>query len=153
MISNPLGVVSDLVNDIHDALHHASSIFPSSTNLTCTFTANATANTWNAWAEIADSAATKLSAIFASVKGHITSMIIETLTQDNTIYMFQIAHGDDKTLITEGRFAGVNKFQAPNIQKRFWAPEFPAGCTIYYRMITATAEADACTVHFRYHTH
>jgi len=80
-------------------------------------------------------------------------MIIETISDNNAIYMMEIAWGAAKVLVTSGRFAGAGKFQAANFHKRFWTPHFPAGQTIYYRMKTETAVADACTIHFRYHTH
>ena len=141
------------LRDVDDATQHISSIFPSNTNLTCTFTAHANANTWSAWTEIADSAATKLSASFTTVPGHITSILIETISDDAAIYMYEIAWGAAKNPITSGRFAGVGKFQAANIQDRFWAPQFPAGQLIYYRMKTETAVANTCTIHLRYHAH
>ena len=137
----------------HDAVDHVTSIFPSDTNLTCTFTAHANAHTWSAWTEIADSAATKLSAAFATVEGHITSMVIETISDNAALYMYEIAWGVAKSLITSGRFAGAGKFQAAHIQDRFWPPPFPAGQLIYYRLKTETAVADTCTIHLRYHPH
>jgi len=139
------------IREIHDAVQHVTSIFPSDTNLTCTFTAHANANTWSAWTEIADSAATKLSAATATKSGHITSILIETVSDVNALYMFELAWGASKNLITTGRFAGSGKFQAAHIQDRFWAPNFPAGELIYYRLKTDTTVADTCTVHFRYH--
>ncbi len=141
------------LTEARDALSHVTSIFPAATNLTCTFTAHADAHTWSAWAEIVDSAATKLSAAFATILGHITAILIETVSDDATLYMFEIAWGAAKNLVTAGRFAGVGKFQQAHIQDRFWAPHFPAGQLIYYRMKTETAVADSCTVHFRYHPH
>ena len=141
------------LRDVDDATQHISSIFPSNTNLTCTFTAHANANTWSAWTEIADSAATKLSASFTTAPGHITSILIETISDDAAIYMYEIAWGAAKNPITSGRFAGVGKFQAAHIQDRFWAPQFPAGQLIYYRMKTETAVANTCTIHLRYHAH
>ena len=138
---------------IFDATQHITSIFPSDTNLTCTFTAHATANTWSAWAEIQDSAATKLSAATATSPGHLTSMIVETISDDTALYMYEISWGAAYNPITSGQFAGVGKFQAAHIQDRFWAPSFPAGQLIYYRMKTETGVADTCTVHFRYHIH
>lgn len=141
------------LREIDDATQHVTSIFPSNTNLTCTFTAHANAHTWSAWTEIADSAATKLSASFATMPGHITSMVIETISDNAAIYMIEIAWGAAKVPITAMRFAGVGKFQAAHIQDRFWAPSFPAGELIYYRMKTETAVADTCTVHLRYHAH
>jgi len=141
------------LSGIYDATHHVSSIFPSDTNLTCTFTAAAGANTWSAWTEIADNAATKLSTLFATSPGHITSMIIETVSDNAAIYMYELSWGAAKNLITSGRFAGSGKFQAAHIQDRFWAPAFQAGQLNYYRMKTETAVADTCRVHFRYHLH
>ena len=141
------------IRDTDDATQHVTSIFPSDTNLTCTFTAHANANTWSAWAEIADSGATKLSATFATMPGHISSMLVETISDNAAIYMIEIAWGAVKNLVTTMRFAGVGKFQAAHIQDRFWAHPFPAGQLIYYRMKTETAVADTCTVHFRYHVH
>jgi len=141
------------IRDTDDATQHVTSIFPSDTNLICTFTAHANANTWSAWTEIADSAATKLSAATATAPGHVTALVIETISDDNAVYMVELGWGAAKTLITVFRFAGGTKFQRPDMQKRFWAPHFPAGELIYYRMKTETAVADTCTVHFRYHCH
>jgi len=138
---------------IDDATRHVTSVFPSDTNLTCTFTAAAGANTWSAWTEIVDSGATTLSSIFATNRGHITEMVIETISDSAAIYMTEIAWGAAKSLITTARFAGVGKFQSANDVKRFWSPHLGAGQTIYYRMKTETAVADTCTVHFRYHLH
>ena len=112
-VNNPADI-SDLeanVADIDEATQHVTSIFPSDTNLTCTFTAHANANTWSAWAEIQDSGATKLSASCAIDPMHITALGIETLSETDTIYMIEIAWGTAKTLITSGRFAGATKFQ------------------------------------------
>jgi len=136
-----------------DAVRHVSDIFPDDTNLTCTFTAHANANTFSAWAEIVDSGATALSAAFAASEGHLTSMLIETVSDNGAIYMFEVSWGAAKNIVTRGRFAGAGKFQAAHIQDRFWAPEIPVGETVYYRLKTETAVADTCTVSFRYHIH
>ena len=137
---------------IHDAIEHVSSIFPSDTNLTCTLTAAAGANTWSAWTEIADSGATKLSDACATDM-HLTSMIVETVSDDAALYMIEISWGASNILHTTDRFAGAGKFQAAHMQSRYWAPPIPAGQLIYYRMKTDTAVADTCTVHFRLHCH
>lgn len=141
------------LRSIHDAIGHVTSIFPSDTNLTCTFTAHANAHTWSTWAEIVDSVGTKLSAAFATSPGHITSIVIETVSDNTALYMYEIAWGAAKNLVTSGRFAGSGKFQAAHIQDRFWAPNFPAGQLTYYQMKTDKAVADTCTVHLRYHSH
>ena len=136
-----------------DALHHPSVIFPSNTSLTCTFTAAATAHTFGEWAAIVDSGATGLSALFATEDGHISAILIETVSENDTIYEFEIAWGAGKVPIGEFRFAGETKFQAPNTTNRFWAHHVPKGQTVYYRMKSATAVADTCTLHLRVHTH
>ena len=140
------------LRDIHDAISHVSAIFPSDTNLTCTFTAHANAHTWSAWAEIVDSGATKLSDTCATPM-HLTSIVIETISDNTALYMLEISWGASNVVITRARFAGAGKFQAAHIQDRFWAPHIPAGQLIYYRMKTETAVADTATVHFRYHCH
>jgi len=151
------GIVDDILEDtidIHDAVSHVSSIFPADTNLTCTFTAHADEHTWSAWTEIVDSAATKLSAATAATPGHITSILVETVSDNTVLYMYEVAWGAAKVLITSGRFAGSGKFQAAHIQDRFWASNFPAGELIYYRLKSdKDASEDFCTVHFRYHIH
>ena len=139
--------------DIHDAIDHVTSIFPANTNLTCTFTAAATANAWSSWIEIADSSSNKLTTLFATYPGHLTCAMVETVSEVDTIYMVEISYGSSKIVVARVRFAGGTKFQAPNVHNRFWAPEIPVGETVYYRMKTATAVADTCTVHFRYHLH
>ena len=142
------------IRETHDATLHVTSIFPDDTDSTCTFATPATAHLWSDWTEIVDSPdGNKLSDAFADAPGHITSIVIETISDDAALYMYEIAWGAAKTLITSGRFAGAGKFQAAHIQDRFWAPNFPAGELIYYRMKTETAVADTCTVHFRYHPH
>ena len=141
------------IRDIDDSTQHTTSIFPSDTNLTCTFTAHANAHTWSAWTEIADSAATKLSASCATQPMHLTAIVIETISDNAAIYMLEISWGAAKVPITATRFAGVGKFQAAHITDRFWAHEIQKGQLIYYRMKTETAVADTCTVNFRHHCH
>jgi len=138
---------------VHDATCHTSYIFPSDTNLTCTFTAHANANVWSAQTIVADNAATQLSAVFTDDPGHITAALIETISDVNAVYMFELSWGASYTVITRMRFAGATKFVAAATLSRFWAPIIPAGEQIYYRMKTETAVADTCTVHFRYHIH
>ena len=148
--------VESKLRDILRALHHTSSVFPSDTNLTCTFTALNTANTFSNWAEIEDNTGgttLKLSAAFASKTGHITHILVETLSEADTIYEYEIGYGDTPIVVARSRFAGGTKFQAPDMVTRFWAPHIPAGMTVKYRMKSATAVADTCMVHIRYHTH
>lgn len=136
---------------IHHALSHISDVFPADTDRTCTFTAAAGANTWSGYVEIVDNLANTLSAIFAAEHGHITALTVENVSEVNTIYRVEISWGDAHNIVLDLRFAGGTKFQAPDMVQRFWAPDFPAGQTIYYRMKTATGVADTCTVHLRHH--
>lgn len=142
-----------ILRQIDDATQHVTSIFPSDTNLTCTLASPATAHLWSAWTEIVDSAVTKLSAAFATTPGHFSSMIVETVSDDTALYMYEIAWGAAKNILTRGRFAGAGKFMAAHIQDRFWSPPSQAGQLVYYRLKTDQAVADTCTIHIRYHLH
>lgn len=141
------------IDDINGALNHATYLFPGDTGLTCMFTAGEALNTWSAWAEIVDSGANTLSSLFAAVRGHITVIQEEEVSDINTRYQLELAFGDAKTHITSQRFAGSGKFQNPDNHARIFAFEIPAGEVVYYRMKSNTAVADTALVHIRYHTH
>jgi len=136
---------------IFDAVYHVSALFPDNTSLTWTMTAHATAHTWSDWTEIADSGATKLSASYTTEKGHITAIEIETLSEIDTIYIYELAWGAGKTVFARGRAGGGTKFHNPITTERFWPPNFPKSQLLYYRMKTATGVADTCTAHIRHH--
>lgn len=152
VIGIELGHVHDETHAILHTVNHSTSIFPANTNLTCTFTALATANTFSAWAEIVDSGATKLSAAFALLPGHLTEFTIESLSEVDTIYMIEFAHGTPKIGLTSVRFAGGTKFQSPDNVQRIWGAQIPKGAKVYYQMKTATAVADTALINIRYHT-
>ena len=134
--------------------HHTTALFPDDTNKTCLLTAHADANTWSAWTEIdIVGDGETLSSKMASYDGHITSCIVESLSEINTIYMLEIGYGASKVIVSRWRFAGTTKFQNPSHQESFRGIEVPAGETVYYRLKTATAVADTALVHFRYHLH
>lgn len=142
------------VEHIEEINTHTTNIFPDNTNLTCTLTALATTNTFSSWAEIEDNTGgttIKLSAKFATYPGHITAMILESVSEDNTIYEAELSYGSSKTIITRWRFAGSTKFLNASHQVRVRGAEIPAAETIYYRMKSATAVADTAVVHFRYY--
>ncbi len=150
--------VWDYVFDIHHQGDHISYVFPDNTNLTCTLTALNTANTFSAWAEIEDNTGgttIKLSSKFATYGGHITDVREETLSEINTLYELELAYGDGgpTNLLTVIRFAGGTKFDTADNDQHMNAPRIPAGSKVYYRMKTATAVADTCLVHLRYHLH
>jgi len=142
-----------ILHGLDEVAHHATALFPSDTNLTCTLTAAATANTFSSYTEIVDSGATTLSTAFAGYKGHITSMIVESVSEDDTLYEMEISYGASHTIIGRWRFAGATKFLSPVHQLRVQADDIPAGETVYYRLKTETAVADTATVHFRYFLH
>lgn len=147
-------LASERATDTLHALEHTSLIFPGNTNLTCTLTAAATANTFSDWVEIADSAATKFSTVFATYPGHITEFTIEILSEIDTRYMVEFACGEAvKVPLTAVRFAGGTKFDTPAPVQRLAMPEIPVACKLYYRMKTASAVADTAIVSFRYHVH
>jgi len=142
------------IDDNYDALHHASVIFPSDTDLECTFTAGEAAHTWSAWTEIEDNEGTKLSDLIASLPGHLTVVQEENLSDINALYMLEIAYGETtKVPLTEQRFAGSGKFENPPNQARTFGKRIPAGEKIYYRMKSETAVADTAKVHLRFHSH
>jgi len=141
------------IDDNYDALHHATTIFPGDTDLTCTLTAGQPADTFGTWAEVVDSDATTLLSFFASKPGHLTVIQEEELSDINTLYMLELAYGDTKTMISTQRFAGSGKFQNPVNQARVFGFEIPAGETVYYRMKSNTAVADTAKIHIRFHTH
>ena len=133
--------------------NHNTQIFPTASNLTCVLAAHASANTWSAWAEVVDSAAAKLSDVFATTDGHITAMVTETANQDNTIYMIQLAYGAAKTEISAWRMASKNSFVSSTGQSAARGSHIPAGETVYARMMCATAGAKTLNVHFRHYLH
>ena len=104
---------------------------------------------WNT--ETVDSGASKLSDAFSTHHGHITEVSNEVLSEPDTIYMLEIAYGDDKTNITSVRFAGGTKFDSPSPPQRVWAPAIPAGEKVYYRLKTSSAVADTAQINIRYH--
>jgi len=132
-----------------DVLMHETTIFPTATNLTCVLTAHANANTWSAWAEIADSAATKLSTAFASKAGHITAMEVEETNVASVLFMVELAYGEAKTIISRLRFISETNQVAVAQVPRLRGSHIPAGETIYYRLMCATG-AKTANVYFRY---
>ena len=142
----------DFFSEMFSISTHETSIFPDNTNLTCTLTAHENANTWSSWVEIQDSGTTKLTSKFTS-DGHISSAVIESLSEIDTIYMLEISYGSSNDIVSRWRFAGSTKFQNPAHQNRVRGIHIPAGQAIYYRMKTATAVADTAMVHFRYFLH
>ena len=153
LLSRLTATRAEYIDNVYDALHHPTYVFPDDTDLIATFTAGLAVDTWGDWAEVEDSEAVTLSSMFAANPGHITVIEEEELSNINTVYMVELAYGDAKVHITGQRFAGSGKFQNPSNLARIYAAEIPAGQTVYYRMKSNTAVADTAKVHIRYHTH
>lgn len=143
----------DSLEALGDEIHHTTGIFPHDSNLTLTFTAHADANTWSNWAEIIDSGANKFSDVIIN-HAHITAFLIEMCETKEKVFMFEIAYGDAKTLITHYRFIAGETVKLPPIQQvRIRAEHFPSGETIYYRMKCEDAGSKTCQLHIRYYLH
>jgi len=131
---------------------HNTTIFPDSTELDCTLVAHATPNTWLAWTEIVDGAATTLSSKFAACDGHVTGMIAQIANTDNKIYQVKLSYGSAHTEISSWRIISKSSFVSPTGQSAARGVHIPAGETIYYSMKCETGGA-TLTVHLRYFLH
>ncbi|MBA7541438.1 hypothetical protein ES705_33751 [subsurface metagenome] len=132
---------------------HATRIFPATTDLTCTLTAHASADTWGSWAEVQDSGGAKLSDLNGSQVLHISSVMIEWCSATDKLYHIELAYGDSYFLVAPLRFtSGALNFSSPIQQMRIRAFGVPIGEKIYYRMMSETG-GGTCKVSFRYHYH
>jgi hypothetical protein len=123
-------------------------LFPTTTNLTCVFTAGNT-NVWSAWTEVEDSGTTTLSSAFAVDPGYISDMLFFLPSDAADGYNIELAYGASKTNL--GRVAmwaladGDIAYTIPIKSRRV-----PAGETIYYRMQSTGANGATVQVRFRY---
>lgn len=134
---------------------HVTHIFPVTTNLTCTLTAHASADTWSSWAEVQDNAGSpnKLSDLNGSQILHISSFMIEWCSATDKLYHIELAYGDSYSLVAPLRFtSGALNFLSPIQQMRIRTFGIPIGEKIYYRMMSETGGA-TCRVSFRHHYH
>ena len=133
---------------------HDTKIFPSATNLTCTFTAHADANTWGAWTEVTDSGANTLTTAFATKPGHVTAILAENTESAGEIWMIEISYGDNRTRAGSMRFLSASVGILPAIQQiRLRSGHIPAGETIYGRLMSSAAGSETVQVHIRYFLH
>lgn len=96
---------------------------------------------------------TPLSDVFADKVGHISALIIESLSDTDEIYILEIAYGAAKTNITRHRFMSGVANKLPGVMYvRIRAPQIPAGEEIYWRM-AGFADDAICKIHVRYHFH
>lgn len=134
---------------------HTSGIFPADTNLTCTFAAGGSTDTFGAWAEIEDNTSgttLKLTAQAASANLHLSALFIESTDTVDKMYMIEIGYGSTPTVIYRMRFGSGSKAVAVMQQGRMRSDHIPTGETIKYRMKCETASAEA-TVSLRFHLH
>jgi len=136
---------------LYEELFHENHIFPEGSNETVTLTAGGTINTYGAWAEIADNNSVTLSTKMAS-GGHISSVVAESASVKDKIYMLEISYGAAKKVVARARMLSATNQIAHTAQAHMRNLSIPAGETIYYRVKCETASATA-TVHFRYHVH
>ena len=132
---------------------HETAIFPTATNLTCTLTAHADANTWSAYTEIVDSAATTLSSVFAACDGHVTAMVTESANTDDTTYMVELSYGASHTVISEWRLVSGTRKVSSTGQSSARGAHIPLGETVYARVMCETAGSKTLAVHFRHFCH
>ena len=141
------------VEELYELAEHSSLVFPAATNLTCTLTAHADANTWSSWFEVVDSTdvtPVSLSAAFAAMNGHVTSMITESADQDDTIYIVALSYGSAKVPLCEWRLiSGTSKVSSTG-QSQANSVDVVAGETVYARVMCGTAGSKTLSVHFRY---
>jgi len=146
--------VVDIVEEDTDMLYlehaHITYIFPENTNETVTFAAHASANTWSNWAEIVDNNAVTLSSKITA-DAHLTTMLIESISIKDKVFLFEVAYSDAKTITSRYRFIAGDTPKLPAIQAwRIRAAHMPPGEKIYYRMKCSSGGA-TCELHFRYH--
>ena len=128
---------------------HTTYIFPEDTNETMTFIA-AAANTWGAWTEIVDNNGVTFSSKLAALSGHITVIVVETVSVNAQRYMIELAYGAAKTLISPIRlYSGA----VPKQDTRVHGVVIPAGEKVYYRAKCSQAGPQSCVGHLRYHFH
>ncbi|MHC1623709.1 MAG: hypothetical protein ACXQTR_03870 [Candidatus Methanospirareceae archaeon] len=143
--------VTAWVKDLYEEAFHLNYIFPEDSNETVTFAAGGTNNVFGAWAEIVDNNSVTLSSKFNS-SGHISSIIVESTSAKDNIYLIEIAYGASKTIVCRARgISGTNQISHVS-QERMRNFEIPSGETVYYRLKCETASA-TMTLHLRYHIH
>jgi hypothetical protein len=139
-------ILDGIVRVVADIRPRLSCIFPESSGRTVTVIADAVANTWTAWAEIVDSAATSFSTINATKAIQILGVAIESITPLSVKDMFhgEIAYGDNKIPVDCGRWVlgSADRAGSISIFPRN-TPIIPAGETIYARVMCEEALGQA----------
>lgn len=142
-------VAAILTNTVEliEEVRHQTIIFPEDTSETVTLTA-AGADVWSAWTEIVDNNGVTFSSKVAAASGHISVIVVETVSVNNQLYMAEFGYGASNTVITRIRtYSGA----VPKQDTRVYSLITPAGETIRYRMKCSQAGPQSLTVHIRYH--
>jgi len=156
-VKNRSGIIGfsserDALEVVGEEFHHISDIFPDGSDETLTFTAGGTPNIFDAWAEVVDSGANKLSDSFTA-DTMITAFLIESCSVRDKVYIFELAYGDDKTIMARYRLIAGETVKLPAIQQiRIRSEHYPNDELVYYRMKCETAGA-TCELHIRYYIH
>jgi len=137
------------LDDILEETRHTSYIWPEATNLTATVIAPVTSNVWGEWTEITDSAGNKLSDKITGIT-HFSDTKIESYSDKNQEYMYQIAYGDSKVIVGGRRVSPIKESGEYAIDLK--SLPVPIGEKIYYRCMCSVG-GEYCTVLFRYHYH
>lgn len=151
MIGNG-GDIEAILNFLEIDAMHESFLFPEDSNETVTLTAHATPDTFSAWTEIVDNNAVTFSSKLALKGGHVSSIMAESSSVDDKVYIYEIGYGAAKTVVARGRLMSGSVRISVTQQERIRALEIPAGETVYYRIKCETGGADI-TASIRYHTH
>jgi len=144
-------VLQEDMDDLYGAYAHTTYLFPEDTDETMTFTAGALADAWTAaYTEIVDNNGITFSSKLAALSGHITVIVIETVSVNGQVYEIELTYGAAHTLISLLRlYSGA----VPKQDTRIHSIIIPAGETVYYRAKCSQAGGQSCTGHLRYHFH
>lgn len=147
------GAQAEAFAELEEIERHVTHIFPDDTSVVCKLTADTEANTWSDYTEIVDTAGepVSLSSKFASNPGYIAAMVVEDSDTASTLFMSEISYGASHTIVSRHRvLTETNKL--PTVESpRVRGAEIPAGETVYYRCMCATAGGKYIDVHFRYY--
>lgn len=151
ILGNPSTSLGTWIQDLHEEAFHLNHLFPEDSDETVIFTAGVGNNDFGAWVEIVDNNAVILSSKFSST-GHISSLVAEDASIRDKVYIWEIAYGDDKTIVVRGRMLSATNQIGHTSQERMRNLEIPSGETVFYRMKCETG-GGTMTLHLRYHIH
>lgn len=143
--------IYDKSNELYIDNFHESFLFPEDSDETVTFTSGLNNNEFSAWTEIVDNNTVTFSSKITS-DVHISSVLVESTSIKDVIYIYEISYGDSKIIIARARLlSGTNQVSSEH-QTRVRNLEIPAGEIVYYRMKCATGN-NTITLSLRYHLH